>query len=1213
MNRLIHEIFNVVLICSLSLPGIVIFIEPSASYNLQSYVDWPMFRCDPTHTGFSLAYAPVERETTFLLWSNTTGGAIKFSSSAIYDGRLLIGSEDGYLYAFNSTSGCQIWKRFLGGPIQSSPAISNDTVFAGSLDGKIYARNVTDGEELWSENIGDQVWSSPTVAQDKVYIASFNRTVYALNVTTGSPVWRNYTDMPSKSSFALKDGKAFIGALDHKVYAFNMENGNLEWESIYLGGDIKESSPAVSGGKVFVGSTNNVLYALNESDGEICWEGETQGSIRSSPAVAYGRVFVGSKDNRTYAFNESTGVQLWSFETGGYVYSSPAAANGAIFVGSCDGVIYALNATTGEELWSYSTGDEILSSPAIAYDRVFIGSKDWKVYALGRNTPPVACFEFEPQEPEIDEEVTFNGSSSYDADPMDSIAKFEWDFGDGNITETTASTVTHKYEEGGVFNVTLIVTDEYNFTSLPCSGSIKVRRHMVNIIDVSPESVTVEKDDILNVTVTVTNEGDYNESVTVSVWCANQTGRFNMSDLESAHLEIDETKILMFSWNTTHFSRGTYHVSATVDGKEKDDGNVTIVVHDLAVSSLSANMTSVPRNETILISVSVVNLGAFLETDLVATVYANSTLIGENSTGALSPSSSWNSEFEWSTEGFAYGDYTVSGNVTVVVKDVNLTNNDLSMDLPINIRPPIRDVAVEQVSPSAYSVIQGEPQNITVAVRNKGEHQSERVTVAAWCSNETSTISVGSADIDLGRNTVENVTLAWNTTLLSGGRYLIGAHANITEVDDYPDDNDMSDGEVLIIAPIKDVWIAEVEPRKTIAFHGFEMPIKIVIENIGNETTDPFEAHFHCNDTYLTHQVPSLVPGQQEVWEEEWTPYNIGHYIMEVTAEIIDDNLLNNNRTATIDVVAPVPDIAVTKVETVPEVLMVARGRPVTINVEVENQGAFEAAFSLRTYVNMTSNGNVTLVGTTNLLLDYLDPPTIIALTWNTSEFMPAFYEIVANVTILDGEEDLLDNSCVDGQVEVKPGVHDVAINGVPWPSPGDKSVFCRSFHANISVVLENEGTFTEDVNVSICLIDMQYKETQTIGSRTVSGLLPEETRRVIIVICVSNSSNIENGMYKLKACTVLLNAADLIPSNNNASTPLWSFYISKIGDITGSPEGYPDGKVDIKDVANCAIRYGCIYLEPLPPSCWHSNCDINNNGKIDIFDIAIIAKHYGQ
>jgi hypothetical protein len=68
-----------------------------------------------------------------------------------------------------------------------------------------------------------------------------------------------------------------------------------------------------------------------------------------------------------------------------------------------------------------------------------------------------------------------------------------------------------------------------------------------------------------------------------------------------------------------------------------------------------------------------------------------------------------------------------------------------------------------------------------------------------------------------------------------------------------------------------------------------------------------------------------------------------------------------------------------------------------------------------------------------------------------------------------------------------------------------------------------------------------------------------------------------------------------------------WVF-VAMVGDITG-PDGWPDGKVDIRDVAKVSRIYGTL---PGMPG-WDPNCDINNDQKVDIKDVAAVSKQYGK
>ncbi len=72
------------------------------------------------------------------------------------------------------------------------------------------------------------------------------------------------------------------------------------------------------------------------------------------------------------------------------------------------------------------------------------------------NTPPVANFTWQPQQPLSFTLVTFNASESYDADG--NIANYTWDFGDGSVGY--GKIVTHKYAKSGIYTVLLKIRDD---------------------------------------------------------------------------------------------------------------------------------------------------------------------------------------------------------------------------------------------------------------------------------------------------------------------------------------------------------------------------------------------------------------------------------------------------------------------------------------------------------------------------------------------------------------------------------------------------------------------------------------------------------------------------------------------------------------------------------------------------------------------------------
>jgi outer membrane protein assembly factor BamB len=538
---------------------------------------WPMFRHDPTHTGYSTSTAPSTNET---LWNYTTNsfwlGGVD-SSPAVADGMVFIGSNDGKVYALNASTGALAWTYTTNDAVFSSPAVADGMVFVGSDDGKVYALNETTGNRVWSYTTGTYVLSSPAVADGMVFVGSENYKVYALNETTGNQVWSYTTDNYVESSPAVADGMVFVGSDDGKVYALNETTGNQVWS--YRTGSFVRSSPCVADGMVFIGSNDGKVYALNASTGALAWTYTTNDAVFSSPAVADGMVFVGSDDGKVYALNETTGNRVWSYTTGNTVFSSPAVADGIVFVGPSDDKVYALNASTGAFIWSYTTGYYVsatytYSSPAVADGIVFVGSKDGKVYAFCSLVHDVTVTNVTSSQPVVGQgyglnmTVTAANLGDYQETLKVTVYANSTPVASQNVTLSSGELATTTF----TWNTTGFACGDYVMTAYvwPVPGetdtadntlSLLIR---VGIADLATTELTTPKTVIgqgfsTPINVTVTNQGDHSATSNVTVY-ANETVVITFQDVT---LASGNTTTLTFTWNAT-VAKGNYTMSAYV-------------------------------------------------------------------------------------------------------------------------------------------------------------------------------------------------------------------------------------------------------------------------------------------------------------------------------------------------------------------------------------------------------------------------------------------------------------------------------------------------------------------------------------------------------------------------------------------------------------------------------------------------------------------------
>lgn len=174
---------------------------------------------------------------------------------------------------------------------------------------------------------------------------------------------------------------------------------------------------------------------------------------------------------------------------------------------------------------------------------------------------------------------------------------------------------------------------------------------------------------------------------------------------------------------------------------------------------------------------------------------------------------------------------------------------------------------------------------------------------------------------------------------------------------------------------------------------------------------------------------------------------------------------------------------------------------------------------------------------------------------------------------------------------------HDVAIIAVV----STKTVVGLGSYPKISVSVENQGLNEEEINFTV-----SYGST-VIGSQIVT--VPSSLFTTVTLAWNTTLEAMGNNTLSAHAEPVP-GETDIADNSLTGS----SVIIAMLGDLTG-PNGWPDGKVDIRDLAVVARAFG----SHSGSANWNSNADVTGAGylvpddKVDVRDLAAIAKNYGK
>src|SRR5262245_45272342 len=112
-------------------------------------------------------------------------GNIPYSSPAVADGRVYVGSQNGQLRAFDESTGAFLWAAATEPISRSGAVVANGLVYVSALSGNganVYAMDAVTGAVLWQEEVPGGSLADLTVVNATVYVASFNGSVLAFGL-----------------------------------------------------------------------------------------------------------------------------------------------------------------------------------------------------------------------------------------------------------------------------------------------------------------------------------------------------------------------------------------------------------------------------------------------------------------------------------------------------------------------------------------------------------------------------------------------------------------------------------------------------------------------------------------------------------------------------------------------------------------------------------------------------------------------------------------------------------------------------------------------------------------------------------------------------------------------------------------------------------------------------------------------------------------------
>lgn len=260
---------------------------------------------------------------------------------------------------WNSVIGSGVGENYL----KLQPVFAGSSGYVADYQGYVRAFEVTTGERQWELQLEMPIASGPAVVEDKLLFGTSQGEVLAHDLRNGKELWRAAVSSEVLAQPRGEDGIVVIRTVDGRVYGLAAENGERLWvydRSVPLLTLRGNSAPVVHNGIVIVGTDSGKLAALTLKTGRVLWEtqiadprGRTElermVDIDVQPVVMEDVVYVVTYQGRLATVQLDSGRMLWARDISSY--SGMALDPYRVYITDSESQVWALNRFNGATLW----------------------------------------------------------------------------------------------------------------------------------------------------------------------------------------------------------------------------------------------------------------------------------------------------------------------------------------------------------------------------------------------------------------------------------------------------------------------------------------------------------------------------------------------------------------------------------------------------------------------------------------------------------------------------------------------------------------------------------------------------------------------------------------------------------------------------------------------------------------------------------------------
>ncbi len=328
------------------------------------------------------------------------GAADSYSDFGVWlQGELIISADyRGRIQAFNAQTGRGVWSQNVGAALASGAGGGTDElVLVGSQEGDVFALEQSSGAIRWQQTLNAEILSPPQSADGIVVVRTADGQVTGLDTSDGGVLWRYKREVPLLSlrgsgAPVIADGQVITGYANGRLVSISLYDGSEQWEkriAVPRGRSELErlvdidAVPVVRDGRVYVVAHNGRVASLSLYDGVAIW-GKKMSSRTGLDAVPDEAVFVSDVDDVVWGLEDVSGETLWQQTRLSHrAITAPAVLSETVLVGDLEGYVHWMSRYDGHFVSRKQISKHaIRSKPLVNGDLVYITSSDGRITAL---------------------------------------------------------------------------------------------------------------------------------------------------------------------------------------------------------------------------------------------------------------------------------------------------------------------------------------------------------------------------------------------------------------------------------------------------------------------------------------------------------------------------------------------------------------------------------------------------------------------------------------------------------------------------------------------------------------------------------------------------------------------------------------------------------------------------------------------------------------